>query len=153
MRLIGARSRAVVLLACGAILALGAVLVALSLAKSAGADPATVTCSPGTDVQTNSGPVCGLVTGGVQEWLGIPYAAPPVGDLRWQPPQPPPPWTATRQATAFGSQCAQYFPLFSPNVTGSEDCLYVNVWRPNDASSGLPVMVHIHGGGFVIGSG
>jgi para-nitrobenzyl esterase len=108
-------------------------------------------CDPGTNVQTASGPVCGIVSGGTGEWLGIPYAAPPVGPLRWRPPQPPAPWTSARQATAFGSECAQQFPGFPGG--GTEDCLFVNVWRPADGSTGLPVLVHIHGGGFVIGSG
>ncbi|MGE5289855.1 MAG: carboxylesterase/lipase family protein [Micromonosporaceae bacterium] len=103
-------------------------------------------------MQTTSGPVCGIVSNnGVSEWLGIPYAAPPVGPLRWAPPQPPTPWTSTLAATAFGSECAQSFGNFPPG--GTEDCLFVNVWRPADGSSGMPVMVHIHGGGFVIGSG
>src|SRR5262249_28773551 len=65
-----------------------------------------------------------------------------------QPPQPPQPWSSTRQATAFGSTCV------SPSNSGtSEDCLFVNVWRPADSSTGLPVLVHIHGGGFFGGSG
>ncbi|MBV9837122.1 MAG: carboxylesterase family protein [Solirubrobacterales bacterium] len=135
------------------IAALGAGGWAVASATLASAAPATVACAAGTDVQTSNGPVCGVLAGNVQEWLGIPYAAPPVGKLRWRPPQPPAPWTATLKATAFGNQCAQYFPLFSPNVTGSEDCLFVNVWRPADGSTNLPVMVHIHGGGFVAGSG
>jgi para-nitrobenzyl esterase len=115
--------------------------------RSAAADPA-VACAAGTDVQTNRGPVCGITVNGVNEWLGIPYAAPPVGARRWQPPQPASPWTETKQATAFGSMCR------SPSNSGtSEDCLFVNVWRPADAGSGLPVLVHIHGGGFFGGSG
>ena len=100
-------------------------------------------------VFTFSGLVRGSVSSeGVRQFLGIPYAAPPVGALRWQPPQPPAAWTTTLQATAFGSECLQGSPL-----TGSEDCLFVNVWAPADGSAGLPVMVHIHGGGFVVGSG
>ena len=140
---------------------LGAVATAAVLAAGTGAAvqaapvaqqaPAAVACAPGTDVQTSSGPICGTVSGnGVSEWLGIPYAAPPVGPLRWAPPQPPAPWTATLAATQFGSECAQSFGNFPPG--GVEDCLFVNVWRPAGGSH-LPVMVHIHGGGFVIGSG
>ena len=120
-------------------------------AKSATAADTTVSCASGTDVQTTSGPVCGITVGTVDEWLGIPYAAPPVGPLRWQAPQTPTPWNTTLQATSFGSECAQYFPPFPSG--GSEDCLFVNVWRPADSSTNLPVLVHIHGGGFVIGSG
>ena len=111
-------------------------------------------CATDTTVPTTTGPVCGIVVNGDKEWLGIPYAAPPVGDLRWAPPQPHAPWTTTLQATAFGSECLQGIPPAFP-VGGSEDCLFVNVVRPPGAvsSSGLPVLVHIHGGGFVIGSG
>lgn len=126
---------------------------AVRASTSAGARPATTACASGTNVQTADGPVCGTVVNGVSEWLGIPYAAPPVGNLRWQPPQPPTPWSSTLNATAYGSECAQQFAGFPPG--GSEDCLFVNVWAPAGAngSAGLPVMVHIHGGGFVIGSG
>ncbi len=120
-------------------------------AKSAKAAPAVVACAGGTDVQTTNGPICGITVGTVNEWLGIPYAAPPVGPLRWQPPQAPTPWTTTLQATSFGSSCLQQFGTFP--ASGSEDCLFVNVWRPADSSTNLPVMVHIHGGGFVAGSG
>jgi para-nitrobenzyl esterase len=119
-------------------------------ARSARADTSTTSCASGTDVTTSSGPVCGLTVNGTNEWLGIPYAAPPVGSLRWEPPQPPAPWTTTLQATQFGSECTQG--ATSP-PSGSENCLFVNVWAPADGSTGLPVLVHIHGGGFVGGSG
>jgi len=102
-------------------------------------------------VHTTSGPVCGITTsGGLNEWLGIPYAAPPVGSLRWQPPQPPASWATTLQATQFRSECVQGT---AASPAGSEDCLYLNVWRPADSSTNLPVMVHIHGGGFFNGNG
>lgn len=107
----------------------------------------TPDCAPDTTVQTTNGPVCGIVDNGVSQWLGIPFAAPPVGDLRWAPPQPPQSWTSTLQATTFGSQCIQ------SSGQGSEDCLYLNVWRPQSAGGNLPVLVHIHGGGFRNGSG
>jgi para-nitrobenzyl esterase len=125
-------------------------------ASTPGAAPSQVACAAGTTVQTADGPVCGIVQNGVHEWLGIPYAAPPVGALRWRPPQPHAPWATTLQATAYGSQCTQPASLGSPvPTTGSEDCLFVNVWAPVDAnsSSQLPVMLHIHGGGFTGGSG
>src|SRR5215469_5765140 len=129
---------------------------AVQATTSASAQPSTAGCAPGTNVATADGPVCGTVVNGVSEWLGIPYAAPPVGSLRWQPPQPPAPWSATMDATAFGSECAQQFPGFPSG--GSENCLFINVWAPSGANGsasrpGLPVMVHIHGGGFVVGSG
>jgi para-nitrobenzyl esterase len=132
---------------------------AVQATTSADARPSTVGCASGTNVQTADGPVCGIVVNGVRQWLGIPYASPPVGNLRWQPPQPPAPWSATLDATAFGSECAQEFPGFPSG--GSENCLFINVWAPSGVTGsaslpghpGLPVMVHIHGGGFVVGSG
>ncbi len=83
---------------------------------------------------------------------GVPYAAPPVGDLRWRPPQPPAPWSGVRAATAFASQCPQI--ADGGTITGAEDCLYLNVWAPAGASSGvpLPVLFFVHGGGNVQGS-
>lgn len=134
------------LAAVGALL----LLVAGPAARSSAAAAATPTCATGTDVMTADGPVCGIVSSGVDEWLGIPYAAPPVGALRWKPPQPPTPWTTTLQATQFGSECVQGT---AAAPAGSENCLFVNVWRPADSSKNLPVMVHIHGGGFFNGNG
>lgn len=136
--------------------ALGLALGTLATVQASAAPSSTaqaVACTSGTTVNTTNGPVCGIASNGVTEWLGIPYAAPPVGVLRWQPPQPPTPWTSTLQATSFGSECVQDFPGFPSG--GSENCLYVNVWAPQNATAGsnLPVMVHIHGGGFVIGNG
>lgn len=115
-------------------------------------------CVSGTTVQTATGPVCGIInpSNGAHEWLGVPYAAPPVGPLRWEPPRPHAPWTTTLQATAYAAVCAQQagFATTLP-LQGSEDCLYLNVFSPGGAtgSSDLPVMVHIHGGGFRLGSG
>jgi para-nitrobenzyl esterase len=129
-----------------ALLAIGAVVFVVLSARPADAAPAAPGCASGTVVQTADGPVCGIVSGSTDEWLGIPYAAPPVGALRWQPPQAPTPWTTTLAATQYGNQCIQV-------SGGSEDCLYLNVWRPADSSTNLPVMVHIHGGGFFNGSG
>ena len=123
----------------------GAAVNAAQVAPSA---PEAVACAPGTGVVTTSGPICGIVSGSVSEWLGIPYAAPPVGPLRWAPPQPPTPWTATLATTEFGNSCQ----TGRPGAVSSEDCLYLNVWRPAGGSN-LPVMVHIHGGGFFGGSG
>ncbi|HUA43774.1 MAG TPA: carboxylesterase family protein, partial [Solirubrobacteraceae bacterium] len=147
------RARWIGPLAALAALAAVAVLVASAGvgARPARADTtATPACTPGTNVTINSGPICGLTVNGTNEWFGIPYAAPPVGSLRWEPPQPPTPWTTTLQATQFGSECTQG--ATSP-PSGSENCLFVNVWAPADGSTGNPVLVHIHGGGFVGGSG
>jgi para-nitrobenzyl esterase len=119
--------------------------------QAASSAPAGAACAAGTDVRTTTGPVCGIVDNNVNEWLGIPYAAAPVGALRWEPPQPAAPWTTTLQATAFGSECTQA--SFTGGEAGSEDCLFINVWAPATGGSGLPVMVHIHGGGFVFGNG
>ena len=103
---------------------------------------------------TENGPVTGVVAGDVQEFLGIRYAAPPVGPLRWQPPQPVPQRIATTDATAFGPHCAQAASPYGV-ASSTEDCLYLNVFVPNtprpaDAPK-LPVMVWIHGGALVVG--
>ena len=96
----------------------------------------------------------------VREWLGVPFAAPPVGALRWQPPQPVPAWSGVRPATAFAAQCMQkgrshksvYYEYAGTQPT-SEDCLYLNVWSPApERAHDLPVMVWIYGGGFQQGS-
>jgi para-nitrobenzyl esterase len=111
-------------------------------------------------VRVDSGQLQGVVDDGVVSYKGIPFAAPPVGDLRWRPPQPAPRWTGVRQATEFGADCMQgrFGPPPAsgapPARASSEDCLYLSVWRSASAASGakLPVMVWIYGGGFVGGS-
>ncbi|MGO9450499.1 MAG: carboxylesterase/lipase family protein [Candidatus Binataceae bacterium] len=103
-------------------------------------------------VKTQDGPVQGMVRDGVRQFLGIPYAAPPVGNLRWKAPQPHPAWTATLDATHFGDACAQIFP-FGRGGANSEDCLSLNIYAPDPAMSGVPVMVWIHGGSFLQGTG
>ena len=85
----------------------------------------------------------------MRRFLGIPYAAPPVGDLRWRPPLPHPAWTGVRSASAFGSSCPQSALIFGQQST-NEDCLFLNVFAPVGATAD-PVMVWIHGGGLVSG--
>ena len=105
-----------------------------------------------TVVITARGAVEGVVTdAGPVAFLGIPYAAPPVGEGRWAPPEDPPCWTETRQATSLGPQCAQLETPAGP-VVGEEDCLQLNVWTPAPDGGGRPVLVFIHGGGNAVGS-
>ncbi|MFC3079725.1 carboxylesterase/lipase family protein [Phenylobacterium terrae] len=108
-------------------------------------------------VETRSGVLVGAREGGLVRFLGVPYARPPVGELRWRAPQPLS-WTGERAATAFGPPGLQRTPSDGrPNGAGvsgasSEDCLYLNVWAPAEAR-GAPVMVWIYGGGGTMGSG
>jgi para-nitrobenzyl esterase len=104
------------------------------------------TASAGLTVQTTSGAVGGVLNGSTKEWRGVPYAAAPVGNLRWRPPAPASHWTGTRPATAFAQPCIQLD--FPSGTFGSEDCLYLNVFVPAGASASahLPVMVHLHPG-------
>ncbi|MGA2829723.1 MAG: carboxylesterase family protein, partial [Streptosporangiaceae bacterium] len=100
---------------------------------------------------TADGTVRGKAAGTMDEFLGIPYAAPPVGPLRWRPPQPPARWTGIREATAFAPHCPQPPSGFGVAST-SENCLYLNVFIPAGAPGRhLPVLVWIHGGAFLAG--
>jgi para-nitrobenzyl esterase len=117
-------------------------------------DPDLAYAAASPVVMTADGPVQGVTANGVSAFLGIPFAAPPVGALRWRPPHAPAQWTATLQTTAFGPHCPQteiYDGFNSPST--NEDCLYLNVFAPADVKSNtrLPVMFWIYGGGFAGG--
>jgi para-nitrobenzyl esterase len=115
--------------------------------------PASASLIPSPVAFTNNGFVRGARVGDVREFLGVPYAAPPVGDLRWRPPQPAATWHGVRQATQFAPHCAQGRSPFGV-ASESEDCLYLNVYQPPLAVPGIPaapVMVWIHGGALVVG--
>ena len=130
-----------------------AALVAAGPAVSAGTLGGQAPGTPGAPVAvTANGAVRGVANGAVDEFLGLPYAAPPVGALRWQPPQPAASWPGVREATAFAPHCPQPASPFGQAST-SEDCLYLNVFTPSHyvPGAGHPVMVWIHGGALVTG--
>ena len=102
-------------------------------------------------VQIEQGVVEGARAHGAWSFRGIPYAAPPVGDLRWKAPTAPKAWAGVFQAKNQGPICTQIKNIKYPHVSGSEDCLQLNVWSPK-LDANLPVMVFIHGGGFINGS-
>jgi para-nitrobenzyl esterase len=125
-------------------------IAALTVAAAA----ALAASAQGAEVKIDSGRLSGAVKDGVQAFKGIPFAAPPVGDLRWRPPQPAQPWSGVRPATEYGHDCMQKpFPSDAAplGTAPAEDCLVLNVWRPDDGKKALPVMVWIYGGGFVNG--
>jgi para-nitrobenzyl esterase len=106
----------------------------------------------GLTVAFGSGRVKGKLVGTTREFLGIPYAKPPVGALRFAAPQPVDPWMGDKDATMHGPSCAQSMGALSPMGTTSEDCLTVNVYTPMSApATGLPVYIYIHGGAFISG--
>ena len=129
-------------------------LVLLSAVSSA-------TAATGPVAVTEYGKVAGSVERGIASWKGVPFAAPPVGELRWRAPQPAASWEGVRDATAYSADCMQLpFPSDAAplGTTPAEDCLYLNVWSPTTKAGArarkagkLPVIVWIYGGGFVNG--
>lgn len=115
---------------------------------------------PHGTVETETGKLRGLPAdaNGVHTWLGVPYAAPPTGPLRWHPPQPAVAWSGTRDCTSLGTNAPQrmLFPDIDAFSAGqSEDCLFLNIWSPHAKGSAgkSPVLFYIHGGGFAVGFG
>lgn len=129
-------------------------LIAVLLGILALAAPlATASAAP---VAIEGGMIEGTQGGQIRVFKGIPYAAPPVGPLRWRPPQPAPSWRGIRNTRVYSPACPQVgnYPTWASQEPTSEDCLALNIWTPVQASKGrLPVMVWIHGGGLVNGSG
>ncbi|MDB5462698.1 MAG: carboxylesterase [Phenylobacterium sp.] len=121
----------------------------LITATAAALTLAATTAYAADTAKVAQGALHGHVSGAVASFKAIPFAAPPVGELRWRPPQAPKGWTGTRDATAFGPMCMQMRQV-APDVKQSEDCLTLNVWTPANFKRGakLPVMVWIHGGSF-----
>jgi len=127
-------------------------VAACSVGALSGARPSAGTFVSNDGVVTlDSGRVQGTQEVGTWAWRGIPYAAPPVGDLRWKPPAPPASWSDVLDGSQPGNQCLQ---TKQGQVIGNEDCLYLNVWAPAARpSASLPVIVFVHGGDWIGGAG
>ncbi len=139
--------------------ATGRALSIVAVLMSAPHAPSATAAETPPTVQIDTGRLSGVRNGaiGLDEFKGIPYAAPPTGALRWKPPQPAAAWKGVRKADRFGPRCMQR-PLFGDMKFRSngmgEDCLYLNVWTPADArGKHLPVLVYFYGGGFLAGDG
>lgn len=144
---------------------LGAVLSVLAVAGCGGGSGGT----PPEVRETAYGSVRGVdasATTGTYAWKGIPFAKPPVGELRWQPPVAPAAWSGERDATRFGNACLQMGRLYGPGANnrfddtvgqtlgtpvGNEDCLTLNIWRPSTTQDNLPVLLFLHGGSAISG--
>src|SRR5438128_37276 len=131
------------------LLILGSAILGSAILGSAILGPGWIKAfSDGPVVHTQNGDVLGVLQGSVESFKALPFAAPPVGDLRWRPPQDQANWLGVRDGSKFSSACTQRDK--TGNIIGTEDCLYLNVFRPQGAQ-GLPVMVFIHGGHNAIG--
>ncbi|MBB5685679.1 carboxylesterase/lipase family protein [Sphingobium boeckii] len=134
-----------------------AALAAIALLGS----PNLVVAASETPVSTEQGKLAGNTRDGIDSYLGIPYAAPPVGANRWRSPQPATAWQGVKAAKTFGASCVQapgapggaYTEEFVTPGPFAEDCLFLNIWTKKAAAARRPVLVWIHGGGFSIGSG
>ncbi len=131
-------------------------LIAVALASSLpGQVPQISSGTPITEISTKSGAISGVSENGLSVYKGVPFAAPPVGGLRWRPPAPVAAWTGTRKADTFAPACMQTgvsMPGETPPAV-SEDCLYLNIWTPaKKVQLQLPVIVWIYGGGYINGS-
>ena len=123
-------------------------LVLIFLAGACGSPSLTTT------VEVTGGTIEGVEKDGIFSYKGIPFAAPPVGDLRWKPPAPVQPWTGVTKADAFGLACMQAANSMGNSAPVSEDCLYLNVWTPARSDEDrLPVLVYFYGGGTLAGDG
>lgn len=126
-------------------------LAAANLQWGLEAQPAALRLSPESAVTVTGGQIRGVLSGEHADLIafkGVPFAAPPVGELRWRAPAPVVPWQGVRLADTTGSACPQRGP-----APQNEDCLFLNVWTPRSVAKPLPVMVWIHGGGFRLGTG
>jgi para-nitrobenzyl esterase len=139
----------------GSLILVVAALLAVSVVAS-GCGTSDGIWNGNASVQTIHGPVQGFKYEDTYFWKAIPYAKPPVGELRWKAPRDPEPWSEPLEAKEFCSQCPQptITDLFSgtTSITGVEDCLYLNVWRPQSNEGDLPVYFWIHGGGNSVGT-